>query len=290
MPRSVSKSLCLVTLALLTISCGPKETICKKKFSNGSLEYEVPCIGGVFNGEYREYNRAGDLWITKTFVKGVEVDTTRYYYSRTGEILKEIPMRLGEKHGLAKEYYKDGNLKRVQQFSQGVRNGEDATYYPRSTQIHFTKTYRGGVPEGDYRRYTPDGKTALEGQYAQGKASGEWKHYYPSGKLKAQWNYRTGMAQGDFLVLRLNGQPYLKGSFRDGLVNGTVNYHDSRGNASYQERWSRGVNLEFDQASGLESSYPDNKAAFWLLKERTYLYLSPDSVMIGSRPLTNKQF
>lgn len=266
--------------ALLGLGCGPNETICTSRYSNDQLKYEVPCRDGLFHGTYREYNKHGDLWVVKHFEAGVEVDTTTYYYSGSGNLLKSVPMQEGAKHGQALEYYEDGPLKRAQTYRQGRRDGQDIHYHPDGKTVQELKTYQDNVLQGPYERRDETGALLVEGQYVDGQRVGTWQHHYPDGALKATFGYEQGKKIGPFEILRPNGRPYVKGSYRRGLVSGKVVYFDRMGNVAYEETWNQGKNLDYDQASGLAQTYDGNQAGFFDAREGFRIRVEEDEVAI----------
>jgi len=262
------------------IGCGPNETICTSRYGNGQLKYEVPCVDGLFDGTYREYNKHGDLWVVKHFDAGVEVDTTTYYYSGSGQLLKSVPMQEGAKHGQAFEYYEDGQLKRAQTYRQGKRHGQDINYHPDGETVQELKTYQDNVLQGPYERRDETGTLLVEGKYADGQRVGTWQHHYPSGELKATFGYEQGKKNGPFEILRPNGRPYVTGNYRRGLVSGKVIYFDQSGRVAYEETWNQGKNLDYDQASGLEQTYDRNEAGFFDAREGFRIQVEADEVNI----------
>lgn len=281
LPRKlVTRALVVGLLGLGLGSCDSSPTICTSYYKQDKLKYEVPCKKGVFEGTYREYNRSGDLWVVKHYVEGVEEDTTRYYYSRTGELLKQVPMLHGQKHGQAVEFYKDGARKRVQQYEQGQRVGEDVRYHEDGQTLQERTTYVANRQEGPYLRQSASGQALVQGQYEAGQAVGTWTHRYANGKVKARFRYEVGQKHGPFEILRANGNFYLKGTYQHGLVSGTVTYFNRAGYEAYTERWRRGKNLDYDPATRMDQQYEENKGGFSDLGQGFRIRVSPEAIEI----------
>jgi antitoxin component YwqK of YwqJK toxin-antitoxin module len=262
------------------LSCGQEPTLCTSYYSQDKLKYEVPCKDGLFHGTYREYNRAGNLWVVKHYVDGVVEDTTRYYYARSGELLKEVAMLHDKKQGQSVEYAEDGSRKRVQHFEQDRRVGEELTYHPDGKTIEELKTYRDHQLNGPYRRQDETGQVLLEGTYQAGEPAGTWVHFYPDGNPKAHFTFEAGEKAGPFDVLRPNGQPFVKGKYRRGKVDGLISYFNAAGQPVYEERWKLGTNLDHDQGSGLDREYDVNQGGFYDASQHFRIKVSQQTVTI----------
>ena len=100
-------------LSLWLLSCSDEDRICTTYYDSGEVRSTVPCPDGIRNGTMSIFHKSGTLWNTKEYVNGMVQDTMRFYYSRTGDVLRAVPMKDNEKHGRAVEYDKKGNLVKV---------------------------------------------------------------------------------------------------------------------------------------------------------------------------------
>jgi len=261
-------------------ACNSEPTICERFHANGKLQYRVPCDGGIYNGLYEEYNRSGDLWVTRMYVNGVVEDTVRYYYSRTGELLKEVPMKADQKEGRAREYEKDGTLKREQDFVAGKRNGGDREYHSNGKVVARLTTYKDNQKNGPFIRKGSDGTVLTQGAYVEDIPFGDWTHFYASGEPLAQFTYKNGVRKGQFFIVRKDGTPFVSGFYNGGMIDGPVRYYDKLGKHFFSEIWSVNTNLDHDFTTGLEKEYKGDNAGFYHPADRTYILMSRDSVIV----------
>lgn len=165
---------CLVLVACQSKDTGPK--ICQAFHRNGALKYEVPCQNGVFHGLYKQYSEDGNLWRETVYEQGVMVDTTRYYYSKLGKILKVIPMVEGKISGVSTEFYKSGTVRQVTNYVAGQKTGPMYTLSETGDTTAYV-TYQGDLADGPARMYRPDGSLILVAHMDQDSLLPEMRYY-----------------------------------------------------------------------------------------------------------------
>lgn len=205
-------------LALLSLvglySCGEKWGTCTTYYKDGeTVRSKVPCNlkNGYKNGVMKIFKKNGDLWQTIVYVENKIEDTTRFYYSRSGEILKVVPMLHGQKEGTAIEYSRDGKVLKEQPYKDGKKEGthkefdEDGRliaeeyfmnglkekvstyYYEESDQLKESISFIQNVRNGAYQKFDEKGRLILSGAYKNGRPTGEWTFRSVLGTtLKAQ--------------------------------------------------------------------------------------------------------
>lgn len=156
-------------------------TLCQEFYDDGRLKSEVECKGGVFNGLYKEYHKNGDLWKEVHYQDNVVVDTTRYYYSRTGELLKEVPMKAGAREGISTEYYKNGQAKILTTFRANQLDGPKIWFTETGDTTQYI-SYQKGIPHGWVRAYRPDGSLILVAQAEAGLLLSDMVYYPEAGR------------------------------------------------------------------------------------------------------------
>ncbi|MCI4668503.1 MAG: hypothetical protein MRZ79_10220 [Bacteroidia bacterium] len=192
-------------------SCGDKFGTCTTYYEDGeTVRSKVPCnlSTNEKNGIMRVYKKNGDLWKTMVYVDNMLEDTTRFFYSRTGEPLKTVPMQKDKRHGVAKEYFKNGKVKREQPYINNLKEGfhriydEEGrilseTYYNKGLkekiaitnfedvdQLHEKISYKQNRRYGAYEKYNQQGKLVLKGEYRNGYPVGTWRFRTVVGNLK----------------------------------------------------------------------------------------------------------
>ncbi|MEO0468134.1 MAG: hypothetical protein AAF206_00835 [Bacteroidota bacterium] len=229
-------------MALLS-ACGEGESgpkICQEFHGNGALKHEVPCLNGVPEGEMKIYHANGDLRATKFFVNGLEEDTARYFYSKTGDVLKTVPMIAGKRNGQAIEYDKKGRLIETTDYQEDLKHGAEIRYFPDSEQIQEKKEYAEGYLHGKYAAFSAAGNPVREGEYYYDRKFGKWRMFRKDGSLLATFTYFSGQRQGGFGVFRKNGIPFLSGQYQEGKIQGEVKYFNSGGEIRRVENWFDG--------------------------------------------------
>ncbi|MEL7341353.1 MAG: hypothetical protein AAGM67_12800, partial [Bacteroidota bacterium] len=83
----------VLTLGLLLACNSKRDWICTDYYDTGEVKSTVPCPEGVKNGVMRIFHKSGTLWNTLVYVDGVVQDTMRFYYSKTGKVLRAVPMK-----------------------------------------------------------------------------------------------------------------------------------------------------------------------------------------------------
>ncbi|MEL7534306.1 MAG: hypothetical protein AAFN10_23575 [Bacteroidota bacterium] len=249
-------------LSLLLLSCSDKDRICTTYYDSGEVRSTVPCPDGIRNGTMSIFHKSGTLWNTKEYVEGKVQDTMRFYYSRTGDVLRAVPMKDNEKHGRAVEYDKKGNLVKVIHYLVGLRDGALETYYEDGELKELTE-YKEGNRHGKYQLKLADGTLVKEGTYIQDRQYGKWRSFRPDGTQLSSFSYYEGIRHGGFGVFRTNGMPYLTGNYYQGKINGPIKYFNKGGEITYE--------MEYN----LRGIYKDNK-----LEEATIPFLPSNRFQI----------
>lgn len=262
-------------ITLCFSGCEEKMYDCTRHDSEGNLKSTVPCDeNGVYQGEYLEYHKTGKLWERRFYVDGLQEDTTRYFFYKTGNVLKEVPMKAGKKHGTVRTFQKDGLVEKSETYDQGLLSGATTIHYKNGFPKE-TYTYDQGQRSGPYFFHAEDSTVIVAGEYYQGAKYGKWSHYDYNGTLLAVISYYNNKKEGGFSVFREGGMPYLSGEFAGGFLHGEVNFYDLEGNivSSSTYRNGRAVN---EGRRGLKQG----RAILPLGAGKT-VYIMPDTVWIN---------
>lgn len=204
-----------ITLAFLILvglsSCKDKFGTCTTYYDGGEkVRSKVPCNLRTRekNGIMRVYKKNGDLWKTVVYVDNQVEDTTKFYYSRTGELLKIVPMLHDKRNGVAIEYFKNGKVKKEEPYKDNLKEGHHRVFKENGnllSEIYYSKgekekgaiyyyenvdlvkekiTYTQDIRNGAYEKYDEKGKLMLKGSFKNGLPVGSWTFKTILGNLK----------------------------------------------------------------------------------------------------------
>ncbi|MEO0897826.1 MAG: hypothetical protein AAFY71_15575 [Bacteroidota bacterium] len=185
----------LISLFLLLASCGDKYGNCITYYEDGeTIRTVVPCnmSKGIKNGVMKTYRKNGDIWNTKTYVDNVVEDTTKYYYSYGGELLKTVPMAKGERNGQSVEYYRNGQVKAETDYTNNKKDGAKREYTKKG-KLLLEEFYKKGLKEKVASYYFDKGEILREKiSYIQDVRNGAYEQYNEKGKLLLKGAYKNG--------------------------------------------------------------------------------------------------
>lgn len=274
-PFSISLGLLLFSTCFLFTSCEERLYDCTRHDGDGNLKSIVPCDkNGTYQGEYLEYHKTGKLWERRYYVDGLQEDTTRLFFYKTGETLMEFPMVNDKRHGMVRKFREDGSVEFQQEWSEGQKHGEHTIFYENGTPREVT-TYKDGAQTGAYRFYSEDSSLIVSGEYHRGAKYGTWSHHDDDGTLLATISWYNNLKEGPFKVFRENGDAYVAGEFKEDYLEGEVSYLTADGAVSRTERYRKGMNQ-----SGRASRFRNGRAIFSLGGPKT-AYIMPDTVWIN---------
>ncbi len=257
------------------VSCQDELKTCTRHGKEGNLEFIVPCDNqGRYQGEYLEYHKSGKLWKRSWYVDGLEEDTTRLYFYKTGKVLREVPMKAGKEHGLRRTFREDGTLEEAVTFEEGLKQGAFTRFHANGVPAEVL-TYEQNEATGPYFLISQDSVVIVSGEFYRGAKFGKWSHHDYDGTLLAIFSYYNGQKQGGFTVFQPDGMPYLSGDFARDLLHGQLNYYDEEGSIVRSESWVKGDPAKPSTAKGLV----DGKAILPLPDSRR-VYIMQDTVWI----------
>lgn len=274
-PDSRHLAMLFLLMAVVFTGCGDKMYDCTRHDSEGNLKSTVPCDeNGVYQGEYLEYHKTGKLWERRVYVNGLQEDTTRYFFYKTGNVLKEVPMTAGKKHGAVRTFRKDGSVEKSESFAEGLLFGPTTEYYENGFPRE-TFTYDQGQRSGPYFFHAEDSTVIVAGEYFQGAKYGKWSHSDYDGTTLAVLTYYNNKKEGGFSVFKENGMPFLSGDFAGGFLHGDVNFYDQEGNIVRSSTYRNGRAME-----GRGRNLKEGRAILPLGAGKT-VYIMPDTVWIN---------
>lgn len=265
----------LFFITVLSTSCEEKMYDCTRHDSEGNLKSTVPCDkNGVYQGEYLEYHKTGKLWERRFYIDGLQEDTTRYFFYKTGNVLKEVPMVAGKKHGVVRTFRKDGSVEKSESYADGFLSGPSTFFYENGFPKE-TFTYDQDQKSGPYFFHAEDSTVIVSGEYFRGSKYGKWTHFDYEGTQLAVLTYYNDKKEGGFSVFMEDGMPYLSGEFAQDFLHGDVNFYDVDGNIVRSSPYRNGREL-----AGGGRGFKQGRAILSLGGGKT-VYIMPDTVWIN---------
>ena len=217
---------------------------------------------GIFVGEAKSYNEAGNLTNNSIFDKNRihENDINTYYIYYDDGQLKDISNFKGPyRHGIYKTFYENGAKNDIGTYKNGLLFGIRTLYHDNG-QLKVTWNYINGKTEGESKIFDKDGKLEsvanynndkLNGifksytngilgattNYTDGKRNGTQKLYYDNGKLLCVINYKNDLQDGLYTVYYENGKVTKSGSYLQNKLNGKWSFFDERGLLIEEQIW-----------------------------------------------------
>ena len=151
--------------------------------NNGRPKSSVNIINGVKEGVYREFDKEGNITISKLYEKDKVI-------AEGGTVDPQ-----GRQQGKWTYYYADGKIKSTGSFKDGLREGAWIFYYPNQ-QIQQQGNYVKNLPDGNWKWNYPSGKILRDEQYKNGKEDGSSTEYDEQAVIIAQGNLVGGLREG----------------------------------------------------------------------------------------------
>ena len=217
----------------------------KKYNPNGSLESEENFDeNGKQSGEYKEYDKKGNLNMVLIYKKG---DLVAYkIYHRDGSLIKEAKKKGGE--FLFENYYSDGTKKAVGVYLSGDlgKNGL-WKFYNENGVLDSESSYSNGEINGKARDYYSTGKKFTTTSYKDGDANGLYVKYYRSGQVFQQGYYVGDEQEGVWLEYYPDGTLSEESFFVDDELNGPKKYYAVNGKLDLIDYFENGINVAFEE-------------------------------------------
>ena len=142
---------------------GKKNELWTTHYKNGQLERSENYFNDTLLGQF-VYYPSGQLYIKRTYLKGIEIDST-FWYHPNGQInVEEFRDSLGQKQGLFKIYYANGQPIQIAYSKDGKIDGESLSYFD-NRQPWETKKYKLGERIGTWIEFSKAGDTIKVEKY-----------------------------------------------------------------------------------------------------------------------------
>jgi antitoxin component YwqK of YwqJK toxin-antitoxin module len=210
---------------------------------NGKPEYKGKFADNMPVGEWKYYDRAGELYERRWFTDGEDdKEWIQYYEGRVN----------------AKFAYNKGKLIQAQFFDS---SGKELA--------------KSGSPDGNFEAkfYYPSGELRWVGKLKDGQRDGKWTQYYREGNVLTVYNYVEGEFEGEQIDYHPNGKKKIVSTYSKGIRDGYVEEFYSTGQLS-----RAGWTIDGQQQQQWISYYRDGSRLddYWLLNgeyvDTAYLY------------------
>ena len=195
---------------------GLKQGYWKKHYPNGNLQYTGYFKNNKPLGEFKRYNREGELLAimdypensskiyTKIFYPNNQVQAEGFYINKQKDsiwqfftenkiLVSKINFVLDKKHGLETRFFDNGDIFEKIEWKNGIQDGITLRYYENGN-VMIRATYNNGILHGLYSSFNSNGKPIIYGKYENNRREGKWITYDESGKPKNEINYLNGIA------------------------------------------------------------------------------------------------
>jgi antitoxin component YwqK of YwqJK toxin-antitoxin module len=174
---------------------------------------------GSRNGQYKTYDRQGNLILEGNFLNGqLHGDNIGYYPA--GGVQHRFTYKEGKKIGTNYEYYPNGEIKTKE---IGTNNGNDLTQlsYDENRTLQTEKKFRNEKPHGTWTIYFPGSKVPrIKETYDEGNLTGIRYTYHENGKIAHEESYKFNLLAGPFTTYFENGQLESSGEYRNNRKHG----------------------------------------------------------------------
>lgn len=140
------------------------------------LQKEIEYKNGVENGKFSEFYLYGGLKKEGQYINGNKEGEWKTY-DKDGDIILKESYKNGQLHGEFERRIKSHSIRIFGQYINGKREGKWCKTDNWST---IKLNYKDGVKDGEYKEFDYNEKLCLEGTYSNGKKDGLWKNYETS--------------------------------------------------------------------------------------------------------------
>ena len=217
---------------------GLKQGDWNKTYSNGVMEYETYFIDNKPVGDFKKYDKFGNLFAY--LIHDTLTDFARAkFYHRSGKIISE------------------GNY-------LGKNRDSTWNYYSSNGILYLQESYKNGIKDGVCRRYTKEKVLIEESYWKDSVKDGSWKKFYSSGELMWESNFENGLLEGEAKSWYKNGKIYREGTFKNDLMEGPWFKYSDKGGVEKIYHYKGGFSLEAEEESNeVMKELHDNKGKFY---------------------------
>jgi len=218
--------------------------------NNGRPKSSVNIINGVKEGVYREFDKEGNITISKLYEKdkvyaeGGTVDAQgrqqgqwKYFYN-TGKVKAEGGYKNGQREGAWIFYYTNQQIQQQGNYSKNKPDGNWKWFFPDG-KILRDENFKDGLENGTSIEYDEFSNVIAQGNMVDGKRDGAWK--YKNGEYIAEGNYVEGNQDGPWVQLFEDGKKSFEGEYFEGLENGLHIFYFNNGKTREERKYRLGL-------------------------------------------------
>jgi antitoxin component YwqK of YwqJK toxin-antitoxin module len=213
------------------------------------VEIRSNYVDGLLDGEFRQYDLAGDLTLKTSYTRGqLDGEWTKY---DMGVVIEEGFFKEGKRDSTW-SYFEFGSFPSIREYyDEGERTGTWSTYHPNrrkaseitykddkpvgasrtwhsNKQLASETRYRLGLEDSIYTEYFRGGELAATGRYELGLRKGPWKFYHENGLLAELGQYENNKKSGNWKTFNSSGRLIAEGNYKFGQETGQwFNYYDN---------------------------------------------------------------
>ena len=182
---------------------GLKQGAWKKTYDNGTLLYETYFIDDKPVGDYKRYDKNGDIYAHLIHDSVTEFARAEFFHNNGKKAA--VGNYLGKNKDSIWNYFDDSGILYLQEsFKAGVKHGAFKKY--TSEKILIEEIYwKYGAKEGSWKKFFTGGQIMWEANYIDNKLDGEAKSWFKSGKVYKEGVFRNDLMEGPWLKYKENG-------------------------------------------------------------------------------------
>ena len=253
------------------------------------------------HGDYKKWDRKGNLQVTCRFEKGkIEGVMNKYYektriaerhfkdgkregiaydYHQNGKIMWELFYKNDSLSGKANLYDTEGNLKQTVHYFQNTLHGTATNFYTNGT-IEKVSFFDMGLLHGTVKEYYISGIPKRQTPYDKGKENGWILEFYEAGNLKSKTEFQRGQPSGELKEFYKNGTKKLEVT-QDTVQKSEFRFYQyyKEGNLALKGTLVNGVlegeNISFHKTNKIKQKHYYQKGK----KVRQSTYYSPEGIL-----------
>lgn len=192
---------------------------------------------GRRQGHWIRTDKDGTKLFEATYIDGLEVGTSTYYYADGTARIRNTFTEPGVRC-MHEAYDEQGRMLAMGEYCQRNRDGE-WKFFAKDGRLLKEAVYRMGIKEGRHVIYTKQGDTAEVTHWKNNQRHGRWwKRIGEKGYITGQ--YVNGSMEGRLVEYDNEGRMAREGYYQNGLKHGTYRFFE-HGRLTVDERWNHGI-------------------------------------------------
>lgn len=192
---------------------------------------------GRRQGQWVRTDKDGTKLFEATYIDGLEVGTSIYYYADGTVRIRNTFTEPGVRC-MHEAYDEQGHLLAMGEYCQRNRDGE-WKFFAKDGRLLKEAVYKMGIKEGLHVIFDKQGDTAEVTHWHNNQRHGRWwKRIGEKGYITG--NYVSGSMEGRLVEYDDRGALAREGYYQNGLKHGTYRFFE-HGRLTVDERWNHGI-------------------------------------------------